>query len=415
MDVSSCSRSEQVETTRTSPVGPLGWRELRWLKRRGIVVFPARLGPPSGSASRGVAYGGTRVGDCKRALRHCVVHGDPDVVADVECDDSDWCHERIEIGYSTRLRLNRLATASVAVSSLSSSCSSVCPPSVLSAPGHSSFLSPSIPLPPAHSALGCDDVGDRRSSFGSGCTLARPLCAVASVARLGSSASLASVGSSVSSRGSLHSAGSRRLPSHNVVPVRRPVRFHQSKCCNVSSQRGRGVPAASVSTPSVATTQSSGEVILNRQVIVVDLGLAGSGVIAHSGSVVGSVSGRQPQQLQSSLHCVLRLRGGASSSTWSDDYNVVGEVDVSSASSVDLVNEAVGSGNGNDRGGLNDGNGCTARLVSAGVPAREEGRRSRVFDHIVEQEGLFASIMGRNQGPVPQPPIVGEHGHLMLI
>ena len=27
VDVSSCSRSEQVETTRTSPVGPLGWRD----------------------------------------------------------------------------------------------------------------------------------------------------------------------------------------------------------------------------------------------------------------------------------------------------------------------------------------------------------------------------------------------------
>ena len=83
---------------------------------------------------------------------------------------------------------------------------------------------------------------------------------------------------------------------------------------------------------------------------------------------------------------------------------------MSSASSVDSVNEAAGSGFGNDRGVLNDGSGGTARLVSAGVLAREGGRRSRVFYYIVEQERLFASIMGRNRRPVPQLPIVEEHG-----
>ena len=42
-------------------------------------------------------------------------------------------------------------------------------------------------------------------------------------------------------------------------------------------------------------------------------------MLPHSGPVAGSVSGRQPQLLPSSLHCVLRLRGGASSSNSSDE------------------------------------------------------------------------------------------------
>ena len=301
------------------------------------------------------------------------------------------------------------------MSSRLSSRLSVCPPLVRLAPGCSSFLSLPVPLPPAYSALDGDDVGDCRFPFVGGCILARPLCAVASVARLCSSVSFASVGSSVSSRDSLHLAGSRRLPSHSVVPVRRSVVFHQGKCCNVSSQRGRGVAVASLSTPSVAPTQSSSKVILNRQVIIVDLGLASSCVIIDSGSVVGSqVSGRQPQQMPSSLHCVLRLRGGASSSISSDDGDVVGDDDVSGASSVNLVNGAAGSGFGNDRGILNGGGRGTASRVSAGVFAKEEGRMSRVFDHAVGQERLLGSIRGRNRRPALQPSIVEGYGYVRV-
>ena len=82
LDITSRFRSEQVETTRISPVGPLGWRKLRWLNRRGIVAFPARLGPSSGSASLGIDCGGPRVRGFRRALRHCVDDVDADVLVD---------------------------------------------------------------------------------------------------------------------------------------------------------------------------------------------------------------------------------------------------------------------------------------------------------------------------------------------
>ena len=92
--------------------------------------------------------------------------------------------------------------------------------------------------------------------------------------------------------------------------------------------------------------------------------------------MVGSVFGRQPQQLQSSLHCVLRLRGGASSSSSSDeDIGRDGRVD----SLLPDFYEAAGSGSGNDRGVLNDNHCGAAQVLLAGVLAREEGRRSRMF------------------------------------
>ena len=46
----------------------------------------------------------------------------------------------------------------------------------------------------------------------------------------------------------------------------------------------------------------------------------------------------------------------------------------------DDVDEAAGSGFGNGRGALNDSRGSAAREVSADVPAREAGRRSRVVE-----------------------------------
>lgn len=83
---------------------------------------------------------------------------------------------------------------------------------------------------------------------------------------------------------------------------------------------------------------------------------------------------------------------------------------MSSAGSVGLVNEAVGSGVGNGRRSQYDYGRGAGRRVSAEVPAREEGRRSRIYDHVVEQEGWFESIrLGRNRRQVLQPSIVEGH------
>ena len=274
---------------------------------------------------------------------------------------------------------------------------SICPPPARPAPGISSFPSLPLSLPPAHSELGCDDVGDRILSFGAGASVARP-CFVSSVSGC----------SSDSSFGRLRLAGSCKLPSRSVVSIRRSVKFNRSRSGNVLAQRGQIIAVASVGSPGVISIRSSSKVILNRQVIVVDLGLVSSCVATHSGSVVGSVSGRQPQQLPSSLHCVLRLRGGGSgafSSSISSDDGLLGSFDASR--SFDLGNGAVGSGLGDDQRMLNDGRGGTTRRVSAGVPAREEERRNRVFDHVVEQEALFRSItQGRDRMPFSQPSVV---------
>ena len=111
-----------------------------------------------------------------------------------------------------------------------------------------------FPLPPTLSALGCDDVGDRFLAFGAGASVARPI----------SCAPSGSVCSSGSSLGSLHSAGSCTLPSRSVVPARRTVKFSQSKCGNVSAQRGRRIVVASVGSSGITSIQSSNKVILNR-------------------------------------------------------------------------------------------------------------------------------------------------------
>ena len=221
----------------------------------------------------------------------------------------------------------------------------------------------SPPLLPAHSAL--------ISFFFSGVgNLARPLFAVASVAR---PVFLAFVGSSVSSCDSLP-VGHNHVPSQCLASVRRPVRVDQSECCSVSAQRGRDVVAASLVKPAVAHAQSSQKVILNRQVVVVDLGLVGSRVTIAGRSVVGpQAPGRQPQKLPSSLHCVLRLRGGAGNVFSSSGGSVADGDDVSSAGSVVLADEAVGSGVCDDRGILDDDGEDAVSVASAGVPANEEG------------------------------------------
>ena len=98
--------------------------------------------------------------------------------------------------------------------------------------------------------------------------------------------------------------------------------------------------------------------------------------------MVGSVFGRQPQQVPSSLHCVLRLRGGVSSSSSSDDgaattFGHDGRVD---GVLPDFYDAAVGSGFGDDQRTLNGSCSSAAREVSADVPAREEGYESRVVE-----------------------------------
>ena len=247
------------------------------------------------------------------------------------------------------------------------------------------FLFPS----PPHSALGCDDVGDRILFCGAGASVAQPCLLVPSASACSSDASV----------GSLHSAGLCTLPSRSVAPISRSVKFNQSKSGNVSAQTGQRIAAASVGNPGATSTQSSSKVILNRQVFVSDLGFVSSCVAIRSDSVVGSVSGRQPQQLPSSLHCVLRLRGGgrgAMSSSSSSDDGLLGSFDMSR--SFDMGNEAAGSGFGDGRRTLNDGRGYTTRRASAGVPAKEEGRRNQILDHVVNQETLFRNIgLGRDQ------------------
>ena len=314
----------------------------------------------------------------------------------------------IRIGHSTRQLLGGLVTTSQ--SSCSSSClssrSSVCPPLVRSAPGVSFFPSLSVPPPPAHLAFGGDDVGDRPLFSG----------AVVSVARHCFSDSFVSVGSSVSSLGSLRSVGPCSQPSCRVACARHSVKFRKSKCGNVSTQGGRRIVAASVRESGVAPTRLSSKVVLNRQVTNVDLGLANSNVAIYKpmprdkqtfgspsadgdtggclfpsaldGAVVGSmVFDHQPQKLPCGLRCVLRLQGGAWSTSSSDDgaattFSHDGRVD----SRLLDFNEAVGSGLGDDRRTLNDGD-CNAthgrRRWSAGVLAREEGHQRRVVQEQV--------------------------------
>ena len=106
----------------------------------------------------------------------------------------------------------------------------------------------------------------------------------------------------------------------------------------------------------------------------------------------------------------MRLRGGAiSCSSSGEDMGLDGRVDNLRPDFWPRrvhPHEAVGSGFGDDRGVLNDNRGEAARVVLAGVPAREEGRRGRIFDHAVEQEALFRSILGRNRMQIPQPSVV---------
>ena len=246
-------------------------------------------------------------------------------MVDGECDGHLWCHKRIDIGHSTCRGSDGVMVVCLVVSCCQSSRPLVCPPPVRSALGSSSFPSCPIPLPPTHFAFGSEDVGGVSCSSDGGCTLARTLSAEASVARPGFLVSAFAVGSPAS-HASLHPAGSLKLLSGNIAVARRSVNSRQGKCCSASAQRGWGAAVASLGLPGVAPIQCSSKIILDRPVTIVDLGLAGSCVAIDDDPVVGLVSGRQPQQLPSSSHCVLRLRGGASRS--SSDDGVVGGDDV---------------------------------------------------------------------------------------
>ena len=102
------------------------------------------------------------------------------------------------------------------------------------------------------------------------------------------------------------------------------------------------------------------------------------------------------------------MRGGASSTSSSDvgaatTFAHHCDVDVNSDGS---VNAAAGSGISGSRGWL-DQLGVAVERVSAGVLAREEGRRSRALDHFDEQEEWFRNFwLGRNRVPISQSSVV---------
>ena len=126
----------------------------------------------------------------------------------------------------------------------------------------------------------------------------------------------------------------------------------------------------------MAPTQSSRTIILNRQVTVVDLGLVSHGVsdeVDIGCSAVGQAFGRQPQKLPSSLHYVLRLRGGGSTAASLSGGSVDDDGDVSGAASHVLADETVGSGVCDDQDLLHGGGGDAVRVASAGVIAKEAG------------------------------------------
>ena len=343
------------------------------MKRRRTVAYLAGLGPSVGGARGGVGCGDLQDGSIEELSRHISGDVDADVLVDGKCDGHEWCHKRIAIGHSVRQEHDSLGATSLAASSGLSSRLSVCPPPVRSAPGSSSFPPCVILHPLEHSALRGGHSGARPISFSGVGTLVRPLFAVASVVRPGS---FVFVGSSISSRINLYPVVRYHVPSQSVASARRSVEVGQSRRGSVSVQGGCDVVVvASFVAPSVAPIQSSQKVILDRQVIVVDLGLVGPCVIDKVDvgcSVVGQALGRQPPEFPSSLHYVLRLRGGDSTAI-SLGGNSDGDGDVSGAGSGVLLDAAVGSGSGDDPGVLGDDRGGIVSVASAGVLAKEEG------------------------------------------
>ena len=393
IDIVDCVDNQHVKTSRNSPVVPGAWRRARWSKRKGIATSFVGLGPSVGGAFGSVGCRDPQDRDVGEASRHADSDVHADVLADEEGDGSDWCHQSINIGHSTHQRRGCLATVSLVVSSSLSSCSSVCPPPVRPAPGLSSFPPCIFPLPPAHhahfsvaGARACSFAGDGHLTrpvsagvcpcpFAGGGHLTRHSFAGASVARPSRPVLFVPFVVScsfISSRKSLYPTGQCGSPLQGVAPIRRSVSFGQSGCCNASTKGGCDVAAASVIEPSVAPTQSSNKFILNRKVTIVDFGLVSQCVVDKVDvdcSVVGKAFGRQPQKLPSSLHYVLRLRGGGSTAASLSGDSVDEDGDV-------IANEAAGSGIRDSRSLLHNDGGNAVGPSSAGVPAKEEGHMS---------------------------------------
>ena len=149
--------NQQVVTAGAKPIVLLGWRKVRWLKHRARLAFGTNL---------------HHVVGCVRSHTSDIDAGE---VVDEWCDGHRGCHRRIRIGHSTRQLLGGSLTTSQSFCSSSclSSRSSVSPPPVRSAPSVSFFPFLSLLSPPAHLALGGDDVGDRPLFSGAGAPVAR--------------------------------------------------------------------------------------------------------------------------------------------------------------------------------------------------------------------------------------------------
>lgn len=188
----------------------------------------------------------------------------------------------------------------------------------------------------------------------------------------------------------------------------------------------------------MASTRSSDTIILHRQVTIVYLGLANFGKVGGGCLVVGLASGRQPQEIPNSCHCVLRLRGGGNaivnldSGDEGDDEDDSGdahsgiEMSPCNRDGCRLCGErcaghgsclgigAVGIGVCDDRNSFDDGGGGEVNVASARVLANEEGCMNDGVGHVFpifvegagssidlvgrfieEQEGAFDQVMGR--------------------
>ena len=134
----------------------------------------------------------------------------------------------------------------------------------------------------------------------------------------------------------------------------------------------------------MALTQSSRQIILDRQVTVVDLGLVGRCVIDKVDvgcSVVGQAPGRQPQELLSNLHYMLRLRVGGSAATSLSGDSVDDDGGGGGAGSHLLADGAAGSGACDEQSLLHNGVGDAVSVTPAGVLVKEEGCMSSDVGH----------------------------------
>ena len=217
------------------PVNTLSWRRRRWLKRWGFAIVSLGCGPPSLGcrASQSVDCGSVGVdvvanetlkaGRCGGFLAPCKAGRGVRLRAE---DTVPIAKPGSVVGHGVHRRRGDSTEVSLGVSSRLSSRLPLCPPLVRPAPGTSSFSSLSVPFPPAHFALGCDDVGDHILSSGADASVAQPCLLVPSASTCSSDASV----------DSLHPAGSCILLSRTVDSICRSVKFNRGKSGNVSAQ-----------------------------------------------------------------------------------------------------------------------------------------------------------------------------------